>query len=58
MDNKDDIIVELKEQQKIHLNYAKAMTNIPLETIVKSTKSAMIKKYECVPKPLELKLKD
>ena len=45
MDNKDDMIVELKEQQKMHLNYAKAMTNIPLETIVKSTKSAMIKKY-------------
>ena len=45
MDNKDDIIVELQNEQKKRLAYAKAMVNMPLETIVKTTKSAMIQKY-------------
>ena len=45
MDNKDDMIAELKEEQKKRLAYAKAMVNMPLETIVKSTKSSIVQKY-------------
>ena len=45
MDNKDDMIVELEKEQKKRLAYAKAMVNMPLETIVKSTKSSIVQKY-------------
>ena len=43
--DKDDKILELKDKQAQYLNYAKAMVNVPLEQIVKSTKSTMLRKY-------------
>ena len=43
--DKDDKILELKDKQTQYLNYAKAMVNVPLEQIVKSTKSTMLQKY-------------
>ena len=43
--DKDDKILELKDKQTQRLNYAKAMVNVPLEQIVKSTKSTMLQKY-------------
>ena len=44
MDN-DNKIIELKEKQDEFLKYAKAMVNMPLDNIVKSTKNTMLQKY-------------
>lgn len=44
MENNDKII-ELKEKQEEFLKYAKAMVNMPLDNIVKSTKNTLLQKY-------------
>ena len=43
--DKDNKILELKEKQSEHMKYAKAMVNVPLEQIVKTTKSTLLQKY-------------
>lgn len=47
MDDKqvDNIVVNLETKRTNFMKYAKAMTNIPIDEIVKSAKSAMKKKY-------------
>lgn len=45
-DNKvDDVVVALKTKQNNILKYARSMTNFPVESIVKSAKASMKKKY-------------
>ena len=41
----DNSIVEFEKKKAEMLNYAKAMVNMPLESIVKTTKSKLLQKY-------------
>ena len=42
----DNSIVEFEKKKAEMLNYAKAMVNMPLESIVKTTKSKLLQKYD------------
>ena len=45
MDDKNNPIIELENKQNEFMKYAKAMVNIPLESIVKKTSSQLLQKY-------------
>ena len=45
MDDKKNPIIELENKQNKFMKYAKAMVNIPLESIVKKTSNQLLQKY-------------
>ena len=45
MDDKKNPIIELEKKQNEFMKYAKAMVNIPLESIVKKTSNQLLQKY-------------
>ena len=45
MDDKKNPIIELENKQNEFMKYAKAMVNIPLESIVKKTSNQLLQKY-------------